>query len=89
MGMYQGSRTTVRTNYGNTETFSVEVGLHQGSALSPFLFLVVIDTLTMDLRNQDGIWELLFADDLAIIADTEEELQERYLNGSQVWKEGA
>ena len=36
----------------------------------------------MDLRNQDGIWELLFADDLAIIADTEEELQERYLE----WK---
>ena len=81
-GMYQGSRTTVRTRYGNTETFPVEVGVHQGSALSPFLFLVVIDTLTMDLRNQDGIWELLFADDLVIVADTEEELQERYLE----WK---
>ena len=80
--MYQGSLTTVLTKYGNTETFPVEVGLHQGSALSPFLFLIVLDTLTADLRNHDDTWELLFADDLVIIADTEHDLQERYIE----WK---
>ncbi|XP_066958471.1 uncharacterized protein [Macrobrachium rosenbergii] len=51
----------------------------EGPALSPFLFLVVIDTLTSELRNNDERWDLLFADDLVIIADTEEELQERFL----------
>ena len=81
--MYEGARTSVKTKYGETEAFSVEVGLHQGSALSPFLFLVVIDTLTRELRNNEGLWELLFADDLVIIADTEEQLQERFLE----WKE--
>ena len=79
--MYEGARTTVRTKYGETEVFPVEVGLHQGSALSPFLFLVVIDTLTRELRNNE-LWELLFADDLVIMADTEEEVKERFL----IWK---
>ncbi|XP_066941101.1 uncharacterized protein [Macrobrachium rosenbergii] len=83
--MFEGARTTVQTKYGETETFPVEVVLHQGSALIPFLFLVVIDTLTSELRINDERWDLLFADDLAIIAYTaytEKELQERFLS----WK---
>ncbi|XP_064116612.1 uncharacterized protein LOC135222456 [Macrobrachium nipponense] len=46
-----GPRTTAQTKYGETEAFPVEVGLLQGSALSPFLFLVIIDTLTSELRS--------------------------------------
>ncbi|XP_066968115.1 uncharacterized protein [Macrobrachium rosenbergii] len=60
----------------------MEVDLHQGSALSRFLCLVVKDTLTSKLKNNDERWDLLFADDLVIIADTEQELQERFL----AWK---
>ncbi|KAK3572845.1 hypothetical protein QTP86_008260 [Hemibagrus guttatus] len=33
--MYERSRTVVRCTVGQTEEFNVEVGLHQGSALSP------------------------------------------------------
>lgn len=80
--LYEGAKTTVQTRYGETESFPVEVGPHQGSALSPYLFLIVLDTITMDVRDNEDLWELLFADDLVIIADTEEELQERYL----LWK---
>ncbi|KAK3548285.1 hypothetical protein QTP70_007356 [Hemibagrus guttatus] len=36
--MYERSRTVVRCAVGQKEEFKVEVGLHQGSALSPFLF---------------------------------------------------
>ncbi|KAK3519401.1 hypothetical protein QTP70_027519, partial [Hemibagrus guttatus] len=36
--MYERSRTVVRCAVGQTEEFKVEVGLHQGSAFSPFLF---------------------------------------------------
>ena len=38
----EGSVTTVRCAVGMTEGFKVEVGLHQGSALSPFLFVMVM-----------------------------------------------
>ncbi|KAK3525151.1 hypothetical protein QTP86_019536 [Hemibagrus guttatus] len=41
--MYERSRTVVRCAVGQTEEFNVEVGLHQGSALSPFLFAMVMD----------------------------------------------
>uniref|UniRef100_A0A1U7VNV3 Uncharacterized protein LOC104215459 n=1 Tax=Nicotiana sylvestris TaxID=4096 RepID=A0A1U7VNV3_NICSY len=36
--MYDGSKTWVRTVGGDSEHFSVEMGLHQSSTLSPFLF---------------------------------------------------
>ena len=29
----------------------VDVGLHQGSALSPYLFLLLMDVLTQDVRK--------------------------------------
>ncbi|KAK3526931.1 hypothetical protein QTP86_004721 [Hemibagrus guttatus] len=44
--MYERSRTVVRCAVGQTEEFKVEVGLHQGSALSPFLFAMVMDQLS-------------------------------------------
>ncbi|KAK3513370.1 hypothetical protein QTP70_012333 [Hemibagrus guttatus] len=44
--MYERSRTVVRCAVGQTEGFKVEVGLHQGSALSPFLFAIVMDQLS-------------------------------------------
>ena len=34
--MYDGATTTMRSAAGLTEEFKVGVGLHQGSALSPF-----------------------------------------------------
>ena len=37
--MYEESETVVRCAIGNTESFKVKVGLHQKSALSPFLFI--------------------------------------------------
>ena len=36
--MYEGSETMVRCAVGTTESFKVKVGLHQGSALSPYRY---------------------------------------------------
>ena len=41
--MYDESETVVRCAVGTTESFIVKVGLHQGSALSSFLFAVIIN----------------------------------------------
>jgi len=47
---------------------------------SPSLCSQIVSALiTLDLREDDELWELLFADDLVIMADMEEELQQRYL----------
>ncbi|GFR99752.1 RNA-directed DNA polymerase from mobile element jockey-like [Elysia marginata] len=75
---YKKATTVVRTAHGKTGQFEIEVGLHQGSGLSPFLFTIVLDTISEECRNGPP-WELLFADDLAIIADSEKELQRRWL----------
>jgi len=34
MSMYSGAKTVVRTVYGNSKSFEVKVGTHQGSALT-------------------------------------------------------
>ena len=74
--MYQRSYTKVRTAVGTTERFEVAVGMHQGSALSPFLFVMVIDCLTEDIRNEVP-WMMIFADDVVICAERQEEVEER------------
>ncbi|KAK3520207.1 hypothetical protein QTP70_019359 [Hemibagrus guttatus] len=51
--MYERSRTVVRCAVGQTEEFKVDVGLHQGSALSPFLFAMVMDQLSEENKVLD------------------------------------
>jgi len=38
MSMYTGAKTVIRTVYGNSSSFEVKVGMHQGSPLSPSLW---------------------------------------------------
>ena len=73
MSMYSGAKTVVRTVYGSNKSFEVKVGMHQGSALSPLLFVIVMEAISGEFRVALP-WELLYADDLAMIAETEEEL---------------
>jgi hypothetical protein len=39
--MYEGGSTSVRTQDGATKDFTITIGLHQGSTLSPYLFTLV------------------------------------------------
>ncbi|XP_063862085.1 uncharacterized protein LOC135101691 [Scylla paramamosain] len=48
---YENNVTVVRCAAGMMEGFKVEVGLHQGLALSPFLFAGVMDRLTDERRH--------------------------------------
>nr|GEW99284.1 hypothetical protein [Tanacetum cinerariifolium] len=49
--MYNGAKTQVRTIIGNTEFFPVEVGLHQGSAISPYLFALILDEEALEANG--------------------------------------
>ncbi|KAK3561573.1 hypothetical protein QTP86_010656 [Hemibagrus guttatus] len=73
--MYERSRTVVRCAVGQTKEFNVEVGLHQGSALSPFLFAIVMDQLSEEVR-QESPWTMMFADDIVICSESREQVEE-------------
>jgi len=69
--MYEGIRIRVRTVIGDTEDFPVDIELHQGSTLSPFLFTTIMDELTR--RIQDEIpWCMLFTDAIVFIDESRE-----------------
>ena len=50
--VYEIWKTMVRCAVGVTEEFKVEMGLHQGSALSTFVFALVMDRLTDEVRQE-------------------------------------
>ena len=60
MFLYNGYKTAVSIDRELSTSFSLKVGVHQGSALSPFLFIMVMDVLTEDVRD-GSLMELLYA----------------------------
>jgi len=50
--MYDGVRTRVRTLVGDTDDFPIDIELHQGSGLGPFLFTIVMDELTKGIQDK-------------------------------------
>ena len=59
--MYHQSETVVKCAVGTSNSFTVEVGLHLCSALSPFLSAIIMDVPTEDVRKS-APWQMLFAE---------------------------
>jgi len=68
--------TVVRTVYGNSNGFDVKVSMHQCSALSPLLFVIDMEALSREFRVAVP-WELLYTNDLVVIAEMEDDLVKR------------
>jgi len=73
--IYRNATSSVRSSVGTTREFPITVGVHQGSALSPLLFVTVMDAVTRDLQKP-APWTLLYADDVALFAETRKDLEE-------------
>ena len=86
---YVGSRACVRVGSEVSEWFTVKVGLRQGCVMSPWLFNLFMDGVVrevnasvlgrgLELLEASGqswqLSQLLFADDTALVADSEEKL---------------
>ena len=72
--MYENAKNTVNINGTISDPFPVKVSVHQGSVLSPLLFIIVLEALSREFRT--GLpWELLYANDLVLMADSIEELE--------------
>ena len=63
--MYEDSIILVSTTVGETGEIEVKIGLHQGSVLSPPLFIIIMDVITGDIEEETP-WAMLFTDDIAL-----------------------
>ncbi|XP_070035608.1 uncharacterized protein [Nicotiana tomentosiformis] len=74
--MYDGAKTWVRIVGGDSEYFLVVMGLRQGSALSSFLFALMMGVLTHHIQG-DVLWCMLFTDDIVLIDESQSDFNER------------
>ncbi|XP_042488418.1 uncharacterized protein LOC122068611 [Macadamia integrifolia] len=65
--------TSVRSVGGQGVEFSINIGLHQGSALSPYLFTLLMNELTRNIQGEVP-WCMLFVDDIVLISETVPEI---------------
>ena len=76
MSLYKGCKTAVSVNGELSSSFSVKVGVHQGSALSLLLFTMVMDILAED-RRDGSLIELLYVDDLFLCEESVNEVMDK------------
>ena len=69
-------KTAVRTHAGTTANFEVGVGLHQGSALSPLLSIIMMDVIAENIAPTPPR-AMPFADDLVLCEETKEEAEQQ------------
>ena len=67
--MYDNVLSSVQTSDVDNDDFLIKIGLHQGSALNPYLFALVMDEVTRDIQG-DIPWCMLFADDVVLVDDS-------------------
>ena len=68
--MHHGCTIVARNTDGESNIFRVEVGLHPRSAMNPYLFLLLMDVLTEDVRK-DVPGSMVFAHDIVLCGDDE------------------
>ena len=90
--IYSDVKCCVKINGHNTDWFDVSVGLKQGCLISPLLFNLYIDDLTTTIGalgcgvpvEEETVSLLLYADDIALMATSENDLQ-RMLDCLDQW----
>jgi hypothetical protein len=74
--MYDNVVTSVRACDSETSDFPLKIGLHQGLALSPYIFSLVMDVVTRYIQWEIP-WCMLFADDVVLIDESRIEVDRK------------
>jgi hypothetical protein len=94
---YGDTRSVVLVEGVETREFALRQGVKQGAVLSPVLYAVFVDGVVAEMKRrglgveEGGVWVgvLLYADDMALMARSREELQqmmEVVVQYSQQWR---
>ena len=78
---------SVNVGLRQRSALSLNVGLRQRSALSPLLFIVVMELTSRKVSMKGTSRKLLYADELAIVAEDKEELNESLEEWKEVFKQ--
>ena len=71
--MYKEVRRRVSVGDEYSKSSDARVGVHQGSVLSPLLFVIVLEALSIEFRTSCP-WDILYANDLMVSAQSMDEL---------------
>ncbi|KAL1446260.1 hypothetical protein WDU94_015584, partial [Cyamophila willieti] len=82
MDMYHNTTKQIRCTSGISSKFNIKVGVHQGSVLSPLLFIIIMNHLTSQ-KMDDLLKILLFADDIVMVAENKIMLE----NTLETWRQ--
>ena len=90
--LYTDTRSRIQVNDRMTSWFTVDQGVRQGDSLSPTLFSLYLNDLAVAIKNMNsGVYVggknisiLLYADDIVLLAPTENELQ-KMLSYVNIW----
>ena len=97
--LYSNVSSCVRINNYYTDWFDVSAGLRQGCCLSPILFNLYVDDFVktvkafdtgVDIGNGENAGILLYADDVVLLAEREDDLQfvlnilDRWCTGNKI-----
>ncbi|VDP34871.1 unnamed protein product [Heligmosomoides polygyrus] len=66
--LYSCPKSRVQAAAGTSMEFPISVGVHQSSALSPLLFVVLMDAITRYLQSPVP-WTMLYADDVMLASE--------------------
>ena len=88
--LYAGQKATVRTGHGTTDWFQIGKGIFQGCILSPCLFNLYAEYIMRNAGLDEAqaaikiakrnINNLRYADDMTLMAESEEEPKSLLLN---------
>ena len=83
--LHAGQEATVRTGHGTTDRFKIEKGVHEDCIVSPFLFNLHAECIKRNAGLDElqagikiarvNINNLRYADDITLMAESEEELK--------------
>lgn len=83
--MYKKCKNKVKSGQVNSGWFEVRTGVRQGGVLSPLLFIIYMDKCLREICQESEATETFaYADDVAVITETAEQLQTEMEN----WERG-